>query len=245
VSSFLWQPIDIAKLAQKAENKFVGVNCGIMDQMAVACCQKNHALFIDCKTLETKQIPIPSEFVLIIMDTSTRRTLVDSQYNERRNSCEEAARYLSLPSLRYLQNEDLKKLELHANPLILKRARHVMTENERVLKAIQALKENKIKILGQLMNESHQSLDQDYEVTNSALNAMVECAQETRGCLGARMTGAGFGGCTIALVEKEKADEFILAVEKNYFKKTNLKGKFYKTKAMEGTDVLRPFQNSK
>ena len=207
VSGFEWNAPVMARIAQKAENEWVGVNCGIMDQMASAACKEGFALFLDCRSLEIQHAPLPKGVAVVILDTSTRRGLVDSAYNERRNQCEEAARWFGVKALRDVSVPDLKKWKAGSglSEIAFRRARHIVTENERVLEAIHVMKTGNLKRLGELFNASHDSLRDDFEVTNDALNIVVECARAESTCYGARMTGAGFGGCAVALVAEEKA----------------------------------------
>ncbi|HAX70372.1 MAG TPA: galactokinase, partial [Anaerolineae bacterium] len=210
VSGIEWNAVEMAKLAQKAENEWVGVNCGIMDQMASAACKDGQALFLDCRSLEIQHAPLPPGVSVVILDTSTRRGLVDSAYNERRSQCEEAARWFGVKALRDVRVEDLSKWKAESglSEIAFKRARHIVTENARVLEAIKVMRQGNVSRLGELFNASHDSLRDDFEVTNDALNVMVECAREQEGCHGARMTGAGFGGCAVALVKQEQAEAF-------------------------------------
>ncbi|MDF2939599.1 MAG: Galactokinase, partial [Gammaproteobacteria bacterium] len=200
-----WDPVAIAKLCQKAENQWVGVNCGIMDQLICAVGEKDHAVLMDCRSLEYKAVSLPKDTVLVILDTSTRRGLVGSLYNERRAQCELVAKTLGVQFLRDISLDTLKAHQAELDPIAFKRAYHVVSENDRVLKAVQAMQANDAVKLGQLMLDSHNSLNRDFEVTNEALNIMVNIAKNLPGCFGARMTGAGFGGCAVALVQKECA----------------------------------------
>lgn len=238
VSGFPWDAAKMARISQKAENEWVGVNCGIMDQMASAASQKGYALFLDCRMLEIQHAPLPEKISVVILDTSTRRGLVDSAYNERRSQCEEAAHWFGVKALRDVGMEALKKGEGKLGKNIMKRARHIVTENMRVLEAVQAMKAGDVKRLGELFNASHASLRDDFEVTNKALNQIVECAQEQSSCYGARMTGAGFGGCAVALVEEQKVDEFVNAVSAAYKKKSDLEASVYVCKPNAGADVI-------
>ena len=192
-SNLPWQPTEMALLAQTAENKWVGMNCGIMDQLVIANGKCDHALLIDCQNLNIKLTPLPKNTAVIIMDTMTRRDLVNSAYNKLRKCCEEAAEILGLNSLRAIKNlqEAIKNLPEKYIP----KARHVVTENQRVLQAATAMQQNDPTQLGKLMNESHLSLKDDFVVSNQQLDIMVKCAQNFPGCYGARMTGGGFGGC--------------------------------------------------
>ena len=240
VSGFEWHAINMANIGQRAENHWVGVNCGIMDQMASAASKAGHALFLDCRSLEIQHIPIPADAAVVIMDTSTRRGLVDSAYNERRSQCEEAARYFGVKALRDVSVKDFEERS-HKNelsPAAWKRARHIVTENQRVLDAVHAMHAGDIKTMGKLFNESHISLRDDFEVTNDALNQIVESALEQDGCYGARMTGAGFGGCAVALVEKEKARSFADAISTAYRQRSGLEAGVYVCQASQGASLV-------
>ena len=242
VSGFEWNAPAMAKLAQKAENEWVGVNCGIMDQMASAACKEGFALFLDCRSLEIQHAPLPKDVSVVILDTSTRRGLVDSAYNERRSQCEESARWFGVKALRDVSVKEFErktKEEKGLNELTMRRARHIVTENERVLEAIEVMRKGNVKRLGELFNASHDSLRDDFEVTNDALNIVVECAREQSSCYGARMTGAGFGGCAVALVDEEKAAEFVQAVSAAYKQRSGLEASIYVCKASEGASVLQ------
>jgi len=239
VSGFAWDAAQMAIISQKAENEWVGVNCGIMDQMASAASKAGYALFLDCRTLEVQHAPLPENISVVILDTSTRRGLVDSAYNERRSQCEEAARWFGVKALRDVSVDDLKKGESGLSEVVMKRARHIVTENARVLEAVQVMKAGNVKRLGELFNASHASLRDDFEVTNEALNQIVECAQEQPSCFGARMTGAGFGGCAVALVQEENAQEFANAVSAAYKQRSGLDASVYVCKASEGASIVK------
>jgi galactokinase len=240
ISGIEWNATQMAQLAQKAENEWVGVNCGIMDQMASSASKEGYALFLDCRSLEYQYAPLPENVSVVILDTSTRRGLVDSAYNERRNQCEEAARWFGVKALRDVSVEEFNnKAKEGLNELVLKRARHIITENARVLEAVDVMKTGNIKRLGKLFNASHDSLRDDFEVTNDQLNMIVECAREQKSCYGARMTGAGFGGCAVALVEKENAEAFVNAVSTAYKQRSGLDAKIYVCKASEGASVVK------
>lgn len=233
-SDIPWHPTAMARATQRAENQWVGVKCGIMDQMVIANGKKDHAILIDCRDLSTTAIPLPDSISIVIMDTATRRGLVESAYNERRTICESASQLLGIKALRDITLDDWSSIksklpfEYHA------KVRHVVSENDRVLKAVEAMKTNNVPQLGQLFNESHQSLRDDYEVCNDALNTMVDLAQQHPACFGARMTGAGFGGCAVALVDATKTEAFKQTVTEQYQQKTNLSPTLYDTKANEG-----------
>lgn len=239
VSGFEWDAVEMASIAQKAENNWVGVNCGIMDQMASAASQEGYALFLDCRTLEIQHAPLPEKTSVVILDTSTRRGLVDSAYNERRSQCEEAARWFGVEALRDVGVEELRKGEGKLSEVVMKRARHIVTENARVLEAVQVMKVGNVKRLGELFNASHASLRDDFEVTNKALNQIVECAQEQTSCHGARMTGAGFGGCAVALVKEENTGEFVSAVSSEYKQRSGLEASVYICKPNAGASIVK------
>ncbi|MBP6178304.1 MAG: galactokinase [Anaerolineales bacterium] len=241
VSGIEWNAAKMAQIAQKAENEWVGVNCGIMDQMASAASKEGFALFLDCRTLEFQHAPLPLKTAVVVLDTSTRRGLVTSAYNERRNQCEEAARWFGVKALRDVSVEEFesKTKSGNLNEIARKRARHIITENERVLEAVRVMKDGNVKRLGELFNASHASLRDDFEVTNEALNQIVECAQEQPSCHGARMTGAGFGGCAVALVAEEKAAEFVDATSAAYKQRSGLTANVYVCKASAGASILK------
>ena len=238
VSGFAWDAAQMAKISQKAENEWVGVNCGIMDQMASAASKEGYALFLDCRTLEYQHAPLPENTSVVILDTSTRRGLVDSAYNERRSQCEEAARWFGAKALRDVSVDEFERSS-GLSKVVMKRARHIITENARVLEAVQVMKAGNVKRLGELFNASHNSLRDDFEVTNEALNQIVECAQEQPGCYGARMTGAGFGGCAVALVQEKNAQEFTNAVSAAYKQRSGLDASVYVCKASEGASLVK------
>ncbi len=238
VSRLPWKPKEMALLGQKAENKWVGVNCGIMDQLISAAGVADKALLIDCRSLETQAVPLPKGTVVVVLDTATRRGLVDSAYNERRAQCEAAARVFGVKALRDVSSRQLAARAGELDPVTLRRARHVVTEDERTLAAAEAMLQDDPKRLGQLMNESHESLRQDFEVTNDGLNTMVDQARRAPGCLGARMTGAGFGGCAVALLAADRADAFVRQVETGYQRATGLEPKVYVCRATNGAEVV-------
>ena len=225
--------LDLIKLSQKAENDFVGVKCGIMDQFASGMGKKDHAVFINCKTLDYETIPLnPGDYKILISNTNKRRGLAGSQYNERRAQCEAAVKILSkAKKIKFLGDLNLQKFNeikhLITDETILKRARHVVSENERVLNAKDALRSDNLKKFGQLMNESHDSLRDDYEVTGVELDTLVNEARKVDGVLGSRMTGAGFGGCTVSLVHNDALNNFTSQVGTAYKAATGLKPDFY------------------
>ncbi len=228
VSGFAWEPAQMARLAQLAENKWVGVNCGIMDQMISAAGKAGHALLIDCRTLDTTLAPLPPGTAVVIMDTATRRGLVDSAYNERRSQCETAARYFAVPALRDVSLETFAAHAAELDGLTRQRARHVISENQRTLDAMTAMRQHDANTLGQLINASHASLRDDFAVSSLELNQIVDCAQrQTIACFGARMTGAGFGGCAVALVRDNSAQAFAAAVAACYQAVSGLQPNIY------------------
>ncbi|GIP16320.1 galactokinase [Paenibacillus montaniterrae] len=242
------QPIDtvkIALMAQKSENEFNGVQCGIMDQFAVANGKKDHAILLMCDTLEYDLVPFESgSYKLVIGNTNKRRGLVDSAYNERRSQCEQAVKELQAahPELTLLGQLSLEQFNaskhLIKDEVVLKRAQHVVEEIDRVLKSMEALKANDLAQFGQLMNGSHDSLRDLYEVTGAELDAMVDAARKVPGVLGARMTGAGFGGCTVSLVHEDSVEQFKEQVGKEYTEKTGLVADFYVCSIGNGVEQL-------
>ncbi|MBN1919912.1 MAG: galactokinase [Anaerolineae bacterium] len=204
---------ELALLGQRAENAYVGVNCGIMDQMISACGQAGHAMLLDTRTLEYSYIPLPKDIAIIVADSRVRRSLAGSEYNVRRAQCEQAVRLLreaGLEPVLALRDVTLKQLLDHAgnlSPVVLQRARHVVTENARVHATVAALQRGDLETVGALMKEGHLSLRDDYEVSAPELDLLVETAWDVPGCYGARLTGAGFGGCTIALAQAQAVEE--------------------------------------
>lgn len=236
--------LELVKIGQQVENNFIGVNSGIMDQFAIGMGKKNQAILLDTNTLEYNYVPADfSDHQVIIMNTNKRRELADSKYNERRTECEKALQALqkSLPihSLGELTEEQLKENQnLIPNDILLKRARHAVSENERTLQAEKALKENDLVTFGQLLNASHASLRKDYEVTGPELDTLVAAAQSQPGVLGARMTGAGFGGCAIALVNRDQTETFIENVDDTYKEQIGYAADFYPAAIDDGTRKL-------
>jgi galactokinase len=232
--------IELVKIGQAAENKFVGVNCGIMDQFAVAMGKKDRAIFLKCDTLDYELVPVKLDgYKLVITNTNKSRGLADSKYNERVAECHQAVRELSqgtpISFLAELSSREFFEYQhLISDPVVLKRARHVILENERVLQAVQALKNGHLEVFGELMNASHDSLRDDYEVTGFELDTLVEEGRKVPGVIGTRMTGAGFGGCTVSLVKLESIDDFIDKVGKAYHEKTGVKADFYVAEIGDG-----------
>jgi galactokinase len=233
-----WKPAPMATLGQRAENKWVGVNCGIMDQLISAAGHASHALLIDCRSLDMQPVPFPPGVAVAVLDTATRRGLVDSAYNERRSQCEAAARFCRVPALRDVTIEQFEELADGLDAVTRRRARHVITENARTLQAVDAMRRGDAPALGRLMHESHRSLRDDYEVSSDALNAMVQSAAAHEACYGARMTGAGFGGCAVALIRADAAQDFVGRTSAAYQQATGLTPAAYVCKATNGAEVV-------
>ncbi len=236
-------PMQLALLGQKAENRYVGVNCGIMDQFASACGELDRLLLLDCRSLEYRSLPLPEDTLIVVADTSVRRKLSSGGYNERRAACEEAVRLLSkdLPGIKALRDisvESFNRLSYQLPALVEKRARHIVEEIERTRQAIPLLEQGRTRAFGQLMNTCHISLRDYYEVSTPELDAMVEIAQTLPGCLGARLTGAGFGGCTVNLVVRDRAEAFALALAPEYERRTGLHPEIYICQASRGAGLL-------
>ncbi|GIQ66838.1 galactokinase [Paenibacillus cisolokensis] len=237
--------VEIAKLAQKSENEFNGVKCGIMDQFAVANGKRDHAILLMCDTLEYEHVPFRSgSYKLVIGNTNKRRGLVDSKYNERRSQCEQAVEALrrAYPNLTLLGQLSLSEFNasahLIADDTVRARARHVVEEIDRVLQSIEVLKANDLEAFGRLMNGSHDSLRDLYEVTGPELDAMVDAARSVPGVLGSRMTGAGFGGCTVSLVHEDSIERFKEEVGRKYNEATGLTAEFYVCSIGNGVEEL-------
>lgn len=243
LSSWILPPMQRALLGQKAENKYVGVNCGIMDQFASACGIENKLLLLDCRSLEWKTIPLPGNVSIVVADTTIRRKLTSGEYNKRRDACEEAVRLLKrdlpdIQSLRDVSVEDFNRLAEKLPEEIEKRARHVVEEIERSNQAEVILEAGDIQNFGRLMNECHVSLRDLYEVSCPELDAMTRIAQSIEGCYGARLTGAGFGGCTVNLVASEKVEAFARTLAMDYEQKTRLRPEVYITRASNGAELV-------
>ena len=232
---------EIALIGQKAENKFVGANCGNMDQLISALGQKDHLLMIDCRSLETQPTPVPKDVAVIIVNSNVPHDLVTGEYNTRRWQCEKAAEFFGVKALRDVSVEEFQKREAELtalNALVAKRARHVVTENQRVLDAVEALKHNDLTKLGELMGQSHESMRDDFEITVPQIDYLVELAQLVIGKTGgARMTGGGFGGCIVALAPHDKVEPVRKIIADNYEKQTGLKEDFYVCTASQGVSL--------
>ena len=234
---------DLALIGKRAENEFVGINTGIMDQFTSRLGRKDHALFLDCRTLEYEQVPLDTEnYKILVCDTAKRRGLVDSEYNLRRTQCEEAARMFSqwkpgVKALRDVAPEDFERWKDRLPEVISKRAEHVIYETARGLKAHDVLKAGDMGTFGNLMNASHDSARDLYEVSCAELEAMVAVSRAIDGVLSARLAGAGFGGCTVSLVPNSVVDEFLTRVPMDYESRTGLKPAVYVCTAEDGTSV--------
>jgi galactokinase len=232
-----------ALLAQKAENQYVGVNCGIMDQFASACGVENHLLLLDCRSLEWKTIPLPEDISIVIADTKVRRKLMSGEYNKRRRACEEAVRLLKadLPKIKSLRDVSVEEFSRFAGKLpdeVAKRARHVVEEIERTKQAPALLEARNVQEFGRLMNECHVSLRDLYEVSCPELDVMARIAQSLEGCYGARLTGAGFGGCTVNLVAREQAERFSELLATRYYSEMEYQPEICITRASNGAELL-------
>jgi len=225
--------IEMVKMSQKAENEFVGMNCGIMDQFAVGFGKKDHAIFLNCDNLSHENVPlILGDCSLIIANTNKRRGLTDSKYNERRAECDRAVEllqaYKPLRNLSELNAGEIPLLDKYiGDTVVRRRARHVISENSRVLEAVKVLKENNLNRFGELMNQSHDSLKDDYEVTGHELDTLVYEGRKLQGVIGTRMTGAGFGGCTVSIVKTSESSKFMKDLAEAYTRKTGLVPDFY------------------
>lgn len=237
--------VDIVKMCQEAENKFIGVNCGIMDQFAVGMGKENCAILLDCNTLKYSYSKLNmTGHKIVIGNTNKKRGLADSKYNERRSECETALEEIkavkNINSLGELTEEEFEEVKSQiADPIRVKRAKHAVYENQRTLKAVKALENNDLKLFGELMNESHVSLRDDYEVTGIELDTLVSLAWECEGVVGSRMTGAGFGGCTVSIVKDECVDNFISTITPQYEEKIGYKPSFYIVEISDGTRKLK------
>lgn len=233
--------VEMAKIAQIAEHNYIGVKCGIMDQFASAMGKKDMAIFLDCRELTWDMVPLIMDgYKLVLANTNKKRSLGEGKYNERRNECEQGLACLqtAVPKatcLRDVTVEDFKKhRDLIPDRTVQKRVEHVVYENQRVLLSVKALKENRLEDFGQLMNASHDSLRDLYEVTGAELDTLVEEARKVEGVLGSRMTGAGFGGCTVSLVKEDRIEEFISLVGKAYENRIGYPASFYVSEIGDG-----------
>ncbi len=233
------EPVDAVKLARRAENEFVGVPSGIMDQFISALGRQHHALFLDCRDLKFRHVPLKGEVKIVVCNTGVKRALAHSEYEVRVAQCREAVEQfrkmgMHIESLRDVKMGDLIKYGKNLDKLPLKRASHIVTENDRVREAVKVLEQGDLKFFGKLMNASHKSLRDDYEVSSQELDMLVDIAQRQPGVLGARMTGAGFGGCTVNLVKRDAAEAFTQAIQEGYQKALGLHAEVYVCEASDG-----------
>ncbi len=233
-------PVDLlqtALLAQRAENEYIGMACGIMDQFVIAHGKQNNAMLLDCQKLTHEYVPLDfGEYKLLILNTKKPRNLIESLYNERKTECEEALAFLKKRNS-FLKN--LTQAHVHDAKIMPKnswknRVMHVVTEHRRVIQAARSLKQNDLQSFGKLLNESHLSLREDYKVTGDELDAIVAVAQRQTGCIGARMTGAGFGGCAIALVHEKNVQSFTEKLIQKYYLRTQLRAEVYVCEIVDG-----------
>lgn len=234
-------PLEIAQLAQRAEQEFVGVNCGLMDQFISAAAIEGHALKIRCDTMEFEPISIPDNAVIIVGDTKLSRSLAASAYNERREECDQALSLIQeqlggeqVPTMGDVSNAVVEASQIFLPDTLYRRCHHVASENQRVMAAANALMEDDLVTAGALFNASHASLRNDYEVSSEGLDTMVECMRQLSGCYGARLTGAGFGGCAIALVDESQHVDFVDQLPEAYFQATGIRADVFQTRASSG-----------
>jgi galactokinase len=235
-------PVYVIKLSRKAENEFVGMPCGIMDQFISALGRQDHALFLDCRDLTYHHVPLRGDVKVVVCNSGVKRALAQSEYEVRLKQCRQAVAQmattgLAVKSLRDVEPADLESARSALDELLLRRARHVVTENQRVLEAVKALAAGDLERLGALMNASHESLREDYQVSCKELDVLVELARKQPGTLGARMTGAGFGGCTVNLVRADAAEAFAEAVRWGYQDALGLRAEIYVCRASAGALV--------
>ena len=237
-SSFEMAPADLALTGQRAEGDWVGVNVGIMDQLISAAGKAGHAILIDCRSLDYETVPVPDGVSFFVLDTSTRRELTNSAYNTRRQECETAAEIMGVPILR---EADLSMLEANKSIMpdpVFRRARHVISENERVHAFSAAMRNGNLEQMGRLINACHFSLERDFEVSSTELNIITSIAREHPACIGARMTGAGFGGCALALVRTDEAGDLASFVHQKYFEQTGIEPRIFPVESADGVGEI-------
>ena len=230
-----FEPAELALIGQEAENQFVGCNCGIMDQMISALGKKGHALLLDCRSLATRAVSVPTNAAVIIINSNFKRSLVGSEYNTRREQCDTGARLFNKASLRDVTLAEFNAVATEIDPLVAKRVRHVLTENQRTLDAAEALTQGDLVTVGRLMAESHASMRDDFEITVPQIDLLVEIVKSVIGDQGGvRMTGGGFGGCIVALIPSELAEKVRQAVAEQYAAQTGITETFYVCHASQG-----------
>jgi galactokinase len=228
----------LALAGQQAEHSHAGCQCGLMDQLASALCSQDHALLLDCQSQRVRHVRMPPEVALLVIESGIERGLVQSEYNLRREQCAAAAHSLGLRSLRELQPGDLREGKLE--PILLRRARHVLTENDRTLKAAQALEQGDLVQLGRLMRSAHLSLRDDFEVSLPAIDQLVELANESIGPMGgARLTGGGFGGCVVAVLERQAVANVVTALQEGYRTPAGQVARMHLCAPAQGAELLR------
>jgi galactokinase len=226
---------ELARYGQRAENEFVGMNCGIMDQFISALGREGHALLLDCRSLEYKDVPIPDDTAIVIANSNVRRGLVDSEYNARRQECEAAATYFGVPALRDVSGQLFEQHAARLDPVVAKRARHIISENARTIAAADALKSNDLTLMGQFMAQSHVSMRDDFEITVPPIDALVDIIGDVVGEQGGvRMTGGGFGGCVVALTPGLLVPEIKHVISKKYPAASGLEATIYVCEASPG-----------
>ena len=239
VNKLSLSPKEMAVIGRQAEVGWVGVNVGIMDQLISAAGKPGHAMLLDCRTLSYEYIPIPPQASFVVLDTMTRRQLSNSAYNERQQEVKIAAELLGVDTLRDSSLSHLEKEKRKLPETIYHRARHVISENERVVSFCDAMRCGDLAVMGKLINESHLSLREDYEVSSGELDLIVEIARSQPNCLGARMTGAGFGGCALALTAQNDIEAFIHQIETQYQQQTGLKPHIFPVSSADGISYVQ------
>ncbi|MFW5713698.1 MAG: galactokinase [Brevefilum sp.] len=230
--------VTVAKIGRRAESEWVGVNVGIMDQLVSAAGKADHAVCLDCRTMAYEYVPIPEKVHFLVLDTLTRRELSHSAYNRRHEEIKEATKKLGVSMLRDASLSLLNEKGALLSDILFRRAKHVISENERVLAFREAMKNQDLQKMGALINASHRSLRDDFEVSSKELNLIVDIAQNQPACLGARMTGAGFGGCALAILEDGNVDDFIKAVSKTYQAETKIEPYIFKIESEDGVKAF-------
>ena len=236
--------LELAKLCQRAENEFVGMRCGVMDQFISCFGKVGHALILDCRSFDYKQLALPADVKLVVCDTMVKHELASSEYNARRAECEEGVRLLGrelsgISSLRDVTTDDLERFGGELSDIVRKRCRHVVTENARVVAAASALERKDLGTFGELMHQSHRSLRDDYEVSCEELDLLVRLSEKVDGVYGARMTGGGFGGCTVNLVQSNHVDAFKETVAKGYADALGHEPEIYVCSAAQGAERVQ------
>jgi galactokinase len=237
LSALALDPVRAALLGQRAENEFVGMRCGIMDQFISSLGKTDHALLIDCRSLDYELVPMPAGARVVVTDSAIRRGLVDSAYNERRAQCEEGARLMGVKALRDVSVEMFETHQSKLPAVTARRCKHVVTEDQRTLDSVEALMRDDLAAFGKLMNASHASMRDDFEITTPDIDTLVEIQQNASGCLGARMTGGGFGGCTVALVQDDAVPAVVEAIQAQYPARTGKTPQVYVCRATDGAGL--------